>query len=85
MSKSDFELFMFHAYEECHSVSSDWEIAKQLGITVQRVRSLRMKSRLVNPQECDWRGPFKELLKTAVIDKNQENVKILIKDPFLHA
>lgn len=85
MSKSDFELFMFHAFEESHSVGSDWDIAKQLGITVQRVRNLKMKSRLVNPQEYDWRGLFKGLLKTAVMDKSHENVKILVKDPFLYA
>ena len=66
-SKADFELLMFKFYIQKmisdnkngdntidYSLCSDYKISKDLGITQQRVRNLKVKNQLVNPIEFEW-------------------------------
>ena len=71
-SKNDIELLMFKFYIETlindyedksdktinYDNISDYKIARDLGITPQRVRNLKLKKDLVYPQKFDWRVSF---------------------------
>ena len=95
LSKSEMELMMFDFYikkmmSDCrsdddtfdYSLCSDYKISKDLGITQQRVRNLKVKNQLVNPIEFDWKLSFAKLIKNAVFDGNK--VIISIPDPNLY-
>lgn len=95
-SKSDIELLMFNFYikklvadnqNEDGTVDyqkcSDYIISRDLGITQQRVRNLKVKNDLVNPVEFDRRKSFNTLTKNARYDKNTKMITINIPDPVL--
>lgn len=67
LGKSDFELMMFHIYmqhlKDTNSPNDDYSVSKALGITQQRVRSLKIKQQLRYGQTEDWKV---ELAKTAL-------------------
>lgn len=67
LGKSDFELMMFHIYmqhlKDTNSSYDDYSVSKALGITQQRVRSLKIKQQLRYGQTEDWKV---ELAKTAL-------------------
>lgn len=96
MSKADMELLMFHYYLEKlistnkssdgtieYSKCSDYIISKELGITQQRVRNLKIKKQLVYPTAFDWKNTLKELLKNARYDSTTKVIKMNIPDPNL--
>jgi len=97
LSKADMELMMFNFYirkmidankneDETidYSKCSDYKISKDLGITQQRVRNLKVKNQLVNPIEFDWKKAFARLIKNARYDTTTNKVIISIPDPNLY-
>ena len=99
MSKTDMDLLMFHFYiEKISSVStsgdgtldylqcSDYKISKELGITQQRVRNLKVKNQLVYPskEERDWKKEFAKLTENARYDQVSKKVIVNIPDPNLY-
>ena len=82
-SKTDLDLLMFHFYyEKMRSIftdseggldytqCSDYKISKELRITQQRVRNLKVKNQLIYPpeEELDWIKEFAKLTKNARYD-----------------
>lgn len=99
MSKTDMDLLMFHFYIEkmisvCtnadgvldYNKCSDYKISKELGITQQRVRNLKVKNQLVYPSEMerDWKKEFASLTRNARYDQNTKKVIVNIPDPNLY-
>ncbi len=96
LTKTDFELMMFGFYykkmKECfkdkngaidYIKCSDYRISKDLGITQQKVRNLKVKYQLVSEQdEYDWKDEFVKLIGNARIDNNK--MIINIPDPNLY-
>lgn len=97
MSKQDIELMMFHFYIEklvrdnmCddgtinYQGCSDYRISKELGITQQRVRNLKVKNQLVHPIAYDWRAALAKLTKDARYDPATKKITLNIPDPNLY-
>ena len=86
LSKSEFDLMLFHYYlqnkqEEVGSrYVSDYEIGRDLGLTIQRVRSLREREALKWRSQEDWKEKFLKCLKYARYDEKSDAVKILVPD-----
>ncbi len=97
-SKSDIELLMFHlfltqynkrytlengnlSYPECN----DFMIAKQLAITPQKVRNMKVKQQLVYPAPLDWKAAFEALIRKAHYDKETRKITISIPDPNVYS
>ena len=96
-SKSDFELIMFNFYLKKLVLSnqnidgtidynkcSDYKISKDLGITQQRVRNLKVKNQLVNPIPFDWKKALAKLTENARYDKDTRKIILNIPDPNLY-
>ena len=96
-SKADIELLMFHFYIEKmisnntdetgiidFNACSDYKISKDLGITQQRVRNLKIKNQLVYPVEFDWEKALATLVKNARYDKASSKIVLHIPDPNLY-
>lgn len=96
LSKSDLDLLMFHFYlteeveedKEKHqgfdfNKVSDYVISKQLGITQQRVRALKIRKQLKYPIEFDWKESLNLLISTARFDVVSQKIVIPIPDPNL--
>ncbi len=97
LSKSDIELMMFNFYiskmvkdnsdndgiidfNKC----SDYLISKELGITQQRVRNLKVKNQLINPIDFKWEKALAKLTENARYDKESHKVILNIPDPNLY-
>ncbi len=96
LSKADMELMMFRFYIEKmisdnqnadgtidYQKCSDYKISKDLGITQQRVRNLKIKNQLTHPIEYDWKLAFAKLTENARYDNCSRKVIINIPDPNL--
>ena len=96
-SKADIELLMFRFYLEKliesnraedgtidYNQCSDYRISKDLGITQQRVRNLKVKCQLVHPIEYDWKVALAKLTKNARFDPVSHKVTLSIPDPNLY-
>ncbi len=95
-SKSEVELLMFHFYmknlrdkasasgSKSYSTYSDYKISKEIGITQQRVRNLKIKEQLIYPREFNWKEEFEKLLDHAQYNKVTHMVSIDIPDPNLY-
>ena len=85
LSKSEFDLMVFHYYllDKQSQVGSryvtDYEIGSDLGLTIQRVRSLREREALKWEFRGNWRDSFLDCLKFAHCDEKR-NVKIPVPD-----
>lgn len=85
LSKSEFDLLVFHYYllEKQANASgkyvSDYEIGCDLGLTIQRVRSLRERDALKQVPNDAWKNDFRKCLPDARCDANRE-VKIPVPD-----
>ena len=66
-------------YRKC----SDYKISKDLGITQQRVRNLKVKNQLIHPIQYDWKAAFAKLTENARYDKASGKVTMNIPDPNL--
>ena len=95
-SKSEFDLLMFHFYYDKlvsetsdedgtinYSDCSDYRIGRELGITPQRVRNLKIKSQLAYPLPCDWKKALAKLVQNARYDRVSRKVVLNIPDPIL--
>lgn len=86
LSKSEFDLLVFHYYilEKQSNASgayvSDYDIGRDLGLTIQRVRSLREREALKWRSQGDWKDKFLECLKHARYDEKSDAVKIPVLD-----
>lgn len=81
LNKADFELLMFHHYMESIRKSgtsyTNYEIAKQLGITVQRVVGLKDKEASRFPyDESAWRKQFLECFNTSYMSGEKHVINI---------
>lgn len=89
-SKAEIELMMFHFYITKmieaskgsdmtidYSKCSDYKISKELGITQQRVRNLKVKNQLIYPIDYDWKKEFAKLTSNARF----ENQKVIVSIP----
>ena len=87
LSKSEFDLLVFHYYllDKQAQVGSayvtDYEIGRKLGLTIQRVRSLREREALKWPPKAEgkWKNDFLQCLPNAHCDANRD-VKIPVPD-----
>lgn len=97
MSKSDIDLMMFHFYiqkleRSClkddgtidYAECSDYKVSRELGITQQRVRNLKIKNHLVYPDELEWKAAFAKLIENARYDKKTGKIVLNIPDPNLY-
>ncbi|MCD7724135.1 MAG: hypothetical protein LUI12_01040 [Clostridiales bacterium] len=96
MSKSEIDLLMFHFYIEKimaqstengqinYNKCSDYRISKDLGITQQRIRNLKVKNQLTYPNETDWKSDFAALIEKARYDSNTKKITVNIPDPNLY-
>lgn len=86
-TKSEIELFLFHHFMESLRDSgeniSDYNLSKQLGITQQRVRNLRIRENLLYPKEIDINKEFEKIIKRANYDPITETITIDVEDPNL--
>ena len=95
-SKSEIEAMMFHFYIEKlikensdsdglvdYNACSDYKISKDLGITQQRVRNLKIKNQLLYPKDIKWEKAFAKLTKNARFDQKTNKLIINIPDPNL--
>ena len=88
LSKSEFDLLVFHYYLLNKQVNvggqyvSDYDIGLELGLTIQRVRSLREREALKWPpkEKGKWKDKFLDCLKHAHYDEKSDAVKILVPD-----
>ena len=79
-SKADYEVLMFTVYlDSLDKPARDYEISRDLGITEQRVRNLRIKSQLVFPQEINWIQQMENALQSGTYDDGM--VTITLEDP----
>lgn len=97
-AKADFELMMFNFYMEKlindnqdhdgtinYNKISDYRLSKELGITQQRVRNLKVKKDLIyHNNGFDWVKAFASLTKNARYDNKDQKVYISIPDPSLY-
>lgn len=97
MSKADFELLMFSFYLDNiitlntdtngtlnYSACTDYKISKDLGITQQKVKNLKIKKQLKYPQQFDWRKSFSQLMENARYDDKNGKISVNIPDPNLY-
>lgn len=97
LSKSDMEILMFDIYIDKmismhkndsgtidYNKCSDYRISKDLGITQQRVRNLKIKKQLRNPVEYDWKCALAGLIKNARYDEATHKITLNIPDPNLY-
>ena len=97
ISKADMELMMFQFYIEKlinshrnedgtidYYLCSDYRISKELGITQQRVRNLKVKNQLVHPIDYNWKAALAKLTKNARYDPDTRKVSLNIPDPNLY-
>lgn len=85
MSKADLETLLFSEYiEHCLNNKDDFDdytLSKQLGITQQRVRSLKERKELKYPyRNFVWEDSFAESVKNAKFDKSDRYIKMIIED-----
>lgn len=97
MSKTEFELMMFRFYlEKLISINkfedgtidyikcSDYKISKDLGITQQRVKNLKVKNQLTHPIDFEWEKALAKLTKNARYDQITRRITLNIPDPNLY-
>ena len=97
-TKSEIELRMFHYYMKAlinkyrdeetnvldYSACSDYNIAKQLGITRERVRSLKVKTQARFPEEYTWTDSLISLKDNVRYDERKKRIIIPVPDPNLY-
>lgn len=96
-SKSEVELLMFSVYldamiESCkrsdgtidYAICSDYEIGKQLGITQERVRMLKVKKQARYPVEFRWQDSLLSIKDSVRYDKEKKKIIIPTRDPNLY-
>ena len=93
LTKTDMDLMMFRMYLQKavdaskdengridYRKCSDTRIARELGITPARVRSLKTRVQFASPIACDWKNQFQELMPHAVFDFDNRMVSVHVPD-----
>lgn len=85
ISKSDLDLLLFSEYiNHCKRGGQncdDYTLSRQLGITQNRIRSLKERKELKYPYDgFDWKQSFAEAAENARYDENDKRVKFIIQD-----
>lgn len=96
-SKSEVDLLMFSIYMDAlinnckkpdgtidYSVCSDYEIGKQLGITQERVRFLKVKKQARYPVEFRWQDSLLSIKDSVRYDDGINKIIIPTRDPNLY-
>lgn len=96
-SKSEIELLMFSIYMDemigyCknpngtidYSICSDYEMSKQLGITQERIRSLKVKKQARYPVAFRWQDSLLSIKDSIRYDDNINKIIIPTRDPNLY-
>lgn len=89
IAKSEIDLIMFHHYYAQKLITnngknpSDYDISKELGITLSKVRSLRTKDYLQNLSSYDWKHELVTMIEQADFVKKNDDIEILISDVIL--
>ena len=96
-SKSEVDLLMFSIYMDAlinnckksdgtidYSICSDYEIGKQLGITQERVRSLKVKKQARYPVEFRWQDSLLSIRDSVRYDDGINKIIIPTRDPNLY-
>lgn len=97
-SKSEVELLMFHFFMDAmislnkkaatnvldYTACSDYKISKQLGITQERVRNLKIRAQARYPEEFDWKLSLQSLSDSIRYDEVKKRIIIPIPDPNLY-
>ncbi len=88
LSKAEFELMMFHFYSEQHKGEPDkldaYVMSKDLGITQERVRDLKVKEYLVYPLPINWEDFFRKELEDKIkYNKLDNSIEFPVLDPRL--
>lgn len=86
LAKSDFELLLFKNYVDAckkeNQETSDYELSKQLGITQNRVRTLKqLKYKKYDLFEDGWwKNEINKSLVNVHFDKNNNTIKFIVDD-----
>ena len=85
VSKVDLDTLMFSAYiEHCLNAGKpydDYTLSKELGITQNRIRSLKERKELKYPREgFVWKEAFAEAVASAKYDQSDHYIKMIIQD-----
>lgn len=83
-SKSDYEVLMFTVYLDSLTNTAqvyDFEISKDLGITEQKVRNLRVKSQLMYPREINWVDQIRQAIEYGTYHDGM--ITITLEDPYV--
>ena len=97
-SKSEIELLMFDFYMKAlikkykddetgiidYNTCSDYRIAKDLGITQEKVRNLKIKKEARYPEDYDWKKSLLSLKEFVRYDENSQKIIIPMPDPNLY-
>lgn len=96
-AKSEIELLMFSFYMDAlisrnknnedlldYSACSDYEIGKELGITQERVRTLKIKKQARYRVDFDWRNSLASLKDCIRYDEVKKKIIIPTPDPNLY-
>ena len=96
-SKSEIELLMFSFYMDAviyanqradgvidYVKCSDYEIAKQLGLTQDRVRTLKLKKQARYPVAFDWQKSLESIKDSIRLDTAVKRIIIPVTDPNLN-
>lgn len=97
-TKSEFELLMFsilmdgmiHKYVDSitgildYKACSDHKIGEVLGITQEKVRSLKVKKQARYPMEFDWKNSLRSIQNRIRYDNEKKKIMIPITDPNLY-
>ena len=90
LTKSEFELMLFSFYyDQCQRAecrdradyTSDYALSKKLGITQTRVRSLKLRKSLKEPEADDaWTELFARSIENAKYDDKSGLIKMIVPD-----
>ena len=96
-SKSEIELLMFSIYMDAmidayrkedgvidYVQCSDYEIAKQLGLTQDKVRNLKLKKQARYPVVFDWQKSLESIKDNIRLDAGAKRIVIPVTDPNLN-
>lgn len=79
MAKSDIEVLMFHLYieqvlkidEYNFNTYSDFRMSKELGVSQNKISTLKVKKQLQYPRNFDWKESFRRASQKVRYDKGQ--------------
>lgn len=85
ISKSDFEILMFHIFIEhlldTNQPFDDYTMSKTLGIRQSRVRTLKVQKELRYPRDgFEWKESFVDYIRNASYDDKSGMVKLIVSD-----